>query len=165
MSKGRPGERLEVGYRLGVNSVLHRKKSETMRVLGENRWQVGMARKGVKKKGQEAGETQAATSVHERRLDSIQEPWGVAAGPYTGGDDNVKVFISSHITGGIQREACCCPSSRSMSRSKKRGLETCPRPSVGRAELALDPVPVWGEAGQWGCRKRAASGEAEVLRL
>lgn len=55
MSKGRPGERLEVGYRLGGNSVLHREKSDTMRVLGENRWQFGMAQKGVKKKGERQG--------------------------------------------------------------------------------------------------------------
>lgn len=36
--------------------------------------------------------------------------------------------------------------SHGMNRWKKRGLEFCPGPAVGRAELALGPMPVL-EAG------------------
>lgn len=59
----------------------------------------------------------------------------------------LEIFISIHIMGKIQKKACSYPSSQSMSRLKKRGLETCPRPTASRAELALEPLPVLGEAG------------------
>lgn len=45
-----------------------------------------------------------------------------------------------------------------FNRWKKRGLELCPGPAVGRAELALGPMPVLGHT------ERAARGEVGTLR-
>lgn len=52
------------------------------------------------------------------------------------------ILISIHTMGKMQKEACSRAGSHGMNRWKKRGLEFCPGPAVGRAELALGPMPV-----------------------